>query len=232
MIKYLQLPFYFDVKRLQHDVSLLDALQWKLHYQKLHYQGEWSGIPLRSVNGNEKDLIVSPLENQEYKDTSFLQQGSYLQELLYAFKCPLKTVRLLKLNAGAIIKEHTDAELFFEKGEARIHIPIVTDDAVEFYTDTERIFMRAGECWYVNFNLPHSIINNSQVNRIHLVIDVVVNDWIKDIFTGPAVINKKEVAEKDPYDDAVKKEMIKRFRAMNTVKSNELADDLEKKLHS
>jgi len=232
MIKYLRLPFSFDTERLQADVQLLDSLQWKSHYQVLHYEGEWSGIPLRSIDGDAGSLYISAQENPIYKDTVFLQKTNYLKEVLQHFQCPLKAVRLLKLNAGAVIKEHRDAELYFEKGEARIHIPIITDDAVGFYTGNERLFMREGECWYVNFNLPHRITNNSSINRIHLVIDADVNDWLTAVFNHKDIAIKKEIANDDGYDDATKREIIKRFREMNTAKGNELADNLEKQLNS
>lgn len=232
MIKYLQLPFYFDTTLLQKDVEALDSTNWKLHYQKLHYDGEWSGIPLRSVMGKADNLIISPLDNSEYADTIFLDYCHYIKQVLNNFKCPLMAVRLLKLNAGAVIKEHTDAELCFEKGEIRIHIPVVTDEKVEFYLDSERVSPKEGECWYMNFNLPHSINNFSNVNRIHLVIDAKVNDWVKELFTSDKVVVKKEIAEKDLISDEVKKQMIANYRQMNTEKANELADTLEKELNT
>ena len=230
MIKYLQLPFYFDATLLKKDVESLNSTNWKLHYQTLHYDGEWSGIPLRSVMGKADDLIISPLNDSEYADTIFLDRCPYIKQILSNFKCPLMAVRLLKLNAGAIIKEHTDAELCFEKGEVRIHIPVVTDEKVEFYLDGERVTPKEGECWYMNFNLPHSINNFSNINRIHLVIDAKVNDWIKELFASDDVVVKKEIAEKDLINDEVKKQMIENYRKMNTEKANELADKLQEEL--
>jgi hypothetical protein len=130
-----------------------------------------------------------------------------------------------------MIKEHTDAELYYEKGQVRIHIPVITHDAVEFYLDKERMVLREGECWYMNFNLPHSIHNKSNINRIHLVIDAQVNDWVKTVFTSPGIVIKKEIEDvTDIYDAATKKMMIERFREMNTDTSNKLADELEKEL--
>ena len=133
IIKYLQLPFYFDVTLLKAEVATLDKTSWQLHYQKLHYEGEWTALPLRSVDGRADNVIISPLQGSQYQDTFFLNQCPYLQEVLAHFKCPLLAVRLLKLKAGAIIKEHKDAELYFEKEEIRMHIPVVTNDKVEFY---------------------------------------------------------------------------------------------------
>ena len=228
IIKYLQLPFQFDTALLQGDVRHLASRPWGLHYQKLHYEGEWSGIPLRSIEGKADNLYISCVENPEYRDTVFLEECPYLQKVLHTFQCPLLAVRLLRLNAGAVIKEHRDLELNFEKGEIRLHVPIITHDDVEFYLDNERVHLKEGECWYFNFNLPHSIINNSSIDRIHLVIDATVNDWVKDIFSDKAISIKKEIDDPANYiDPAIKKQMILRFREMNTETGNRLADELE-----
>ena len=228
ILKYLQLPFYFDVNRLQEEVNHLSGKTWQLHYQKMHYEGEWSAIPLRSVDGKADNIIISPIPGSEYKNTVFLNECPYIQEILKSLECPLLAVRLLKLNAGAVIKEHRDAELCFEKGEVRLHIPVITHEKVEFYLDKERIYLKEGECWYMNFNLPHSINNKSAVNRVHLVIDAKANDWVTTIFNRSDLPVKKETVEKDPYDIDTKRQMITRFREMNTDTTNQLADNLEK----
>jgi quercetin dioxygenase-like cupin family protein len=218
MIKYLQLPFYFDVKKMQEELLQLNKTAWQLHYQKLHYEGDWSAIPLRSVNGDAVNIFVSPEDNPEYKDTVFLDNSIYFKEILSAFKCPLLGVRLLKLNAGAVIKEHKDAELCYEMGE-------ITNDEVEFYLDKERINLKEGECWYMNFNLPHAVNNKSSVDRIHLVIDAVVDDWVKELFSQPA-INKKEM-EEPGLSSETKQQVIATLREMNTETATRMADEME-----
>lgn len=225
IIKYLQLPFQFDAMRLHDEVAALEKQHWQLHYQKLHYEGEWSALPLRSTEGRSDDVIISPVSGTRYADTVFLQRSPYLQEVLSVFQCPLLAVRLLKLGAGAVIKEHRDADLNFEQGEVRIHIPVITNDEVEFYIDKERIFMREGECWYMNVNLPHNISNNSQSDRIHLVIDATVNDWVKALFAQPHA-NKKIIPEPS-LPDKVKQQMIAQLRLMNTDTANQIADEME-----
>ena len=225
MLKYCQLPFLFNTSLLQEEVNHLSNTNWKMHYQTLHYEGEWSAIPLRSTGGNADNIIISPTNDTPYQDTVFLNSCPYIKTVLQTFQCQLQAVRLLKLNAGAIIKEHRDADLSFEKGEIRLHIPVITHEDVEFYLDKERIQVKEGECWYMNFNLPHNINNKSHVNRIHLVIDAEVNDWVKDLFAQP-LKNKKEI--EDPGHDIHTKQMIiENLRKMNTETSNRLADEME-----
>lgn len=231
IIKYLQLPFFFDAGLLQKEVDALSAQTWLPHYQVKHYEGEWAAIPLRSIGGKTDDIIISPSENPDYRDTLFLDKSPYLKAVLQNFKCPLQAVRLLKLNAGSHIKEHRDAELNFERGEIRLHIPVRTHADVDFFLDKERLTLQEGECWYMNFNLPHAINNNSPINRVHLVIDAVVNDWVKAIFNSTELLIKKEIEDLSGLLDAATKwKMIVQFREMNTAVSHQIADQLEKEL--
>ncbi len=225
MIKYLQLPFHFDVQKMQEELQRMDSKAWKPHYQKLHYEGDWTALPLRSVNGDAGNIFVSPENNPEYKDTVFLANSVYFREVLSSFECPLLSVRLLKLNAGAVIKEHKDAEMCYEMGEIRMHIPVVTNHEVEFYLDKERMNLKEGECWYMNFNLPHSVNNKGQTARIHLVVDAAVNDWVKELFSHPGK-NKKEM-EEPGYDRDTKQKIIARLRELNTETANRLANEME-----
>lgn len=233
IVKYLKLPFHFDAGLMRQEVDALTELQWLPHYQVKHYEGAWSAIPLRSIGGKADDVIISPSDNRDYRDTVFLNNSPYLQKVLQNFQCPLQAVRLLKLNAGSIIKEHRDTELNFENGEIRLHIPVCTHPEVEFFLEKERLNLQEGECWYMNFNLLHSIKNNSPVNRVHLVIDAVVNDWVTALFNSPDIVVKKETTDlSKEYSTETKKQMIHCFREMNTALSNKMADDLEKEMSS
>jgi hypothetical protein len=231
MLKYLQLPFHFDAAKMHQEILHMNTAGWQEHYQKLHYEGEWTALSLRSTTGAAGNIIISPEENATYRDTELLAQSPYLKEVLQTFKCPLMAVRLLKLNAGALIKAHRDADLCYEKGEIRLHIPIITHPDVEFYLENESMQMKEGECWYLNFNLMHQIHNKSAVNRIHLVIDAKVNAWVRSVFESADILIKKEIEDiPTTHDEATTKQMILLLREMNTETSNKLADGLEKEL--
>jgi quercetin dioxygenase-like cupin family protein len=225
VIKYIRLPFQFDVARLQQETKTITQQHWQLHYQTKHYTGGWTVLPLRSINGNLDNIFVSPLETDVYKNTALLEQSTYLKEVLSTFKCDLLAVRLMKLEPGAQIKEHRDADLAFEKGEIRLHIPITTHPLVDFFLDQERMPLNEGECWYMNFNLPHALHNQSNVDRIHLVIDAVVNEWVNNLFSTAGLL-RKETSDID-FDIATKREIIARLREMNTDTGNKLAEEME-----
>lgn len=59
---------------------------------------------------------------------------------------------------------------------------MVTSPEVEFYVAGQRVVLSGGEAWYIDFNLPHRLYNGGSADRIHLVIDCVVNDWMRSLF--------------------------------------------------
>lgn len=227
MIKYLQLPFEFDVPKLKAAVLALNEAPWQLHFQVKHYDGNWCAIPLRSISGNANNGFISPTEKNEYADTMFLKQSPYLQFVLDQFKCNLLSVRLLKLGAGALIHEHKDGGLCVEEGLLRLHIPIFTNRDVTFLLDGEPLFLDEGTCWYCNFNLPHSLHNKSSEDRIHLVIDAEVNEWVKEQFSSNLVINKKEEAVAPMHTKEELLQIIYHLKAQNTQVALQLALQME-----
>jgi hypothetical protein len=182
MLTSLQLPFSFDPDRLKADVDALLPEDWVPHFNTSYYEGDWSGVALRSVGGVARQLYPDPTAQDGYADTDILARCPYLQEVLTTFACPLESVRLLRLAARSHIREHRDYRLGYEDGEVRLHIPVHTNPDVAFFLNGTRLNMREGECWYLNLNLPHRVENQSDIDRIHLVIDCVVNDWMRDLF--------------------------------------------------
>jgi hypothetical protein len=218
--------FQADVMR--QEVNSLSA-EWMLHYQKRDYEGDWSALPLRSINGSLTNLFADNNTNQQFADTPLMSLCPTIKNAVDTLQCPKIAVRLLNLKPGSVIKEHTDKDFNFEQGEARIHIPIATNDEVGFYLDDERMVLKEGECWYMNFNLKHRIANNGTTDRIHLVVDCIVNDWMMDIFNDGGAV-KSTVQEEDKFSRADKRAMIENFRAMNTPVSLQMAEEMERGL--
>lgn len=183
-MRCLQLPFSFDPVRLRGDLALVAADEWIPHINRNHYDGRWSGAALRSLGGSATDLVPEARGGAVFQDTALLARCAYFREVLATLRCPLLSVRLLRLHAGSSIAEHVDHALDFDDGEVRLHVPIVTSDEVKFFLDGARLAMAPGECWYTNVNLPHSVENRGVIDRIHLVIDCQVDAWLRDVFAS------------------------------------------------
>jgi hypothetical protein len=191
-----KLPFGFDPKRLKQALNQISPGEWTPHFNTGYYEGEWSGVALRSVGGAANALYPDPAAQNAFVDTPMLARCDYIQDVLASFNCETESVRLLKLSAGSRIREHKDHKMSFEDGVIRLHIPIVTDPRVEFFVNNHRLVMSEGECWYVNFNLPHRVYNASDTDRVHLVIDCVVNDWLRSVIPiGEARIENLPAAQ-------------------------------------
>lgn len=176
----LRLPLRFDAAKICGDVEKLDAIEWVHHYVKQNYLGTWSVIPLRApaTASHPVMMIYADPTSDSYVDTSFLDHVPSIRDALAIFQCQLRSVRLMKLTAGSMIKEHSDMQLSAEDGCARLHIPIRTNADVNFMLNGSRVVMEEGECWYLRLSDPHSVVNGGTSDRIHLVVDAVIDDWL------------------------------------------------------
>jgi mannose-6-phosphate isomerase-like protein (cupin superfamily) len=178
MIHAAKLPLQFDAEGLKADLAGIGHDEWIAHFNKPCFEGNWSGVALRAAEGARKGIFPN-LAARVHADTEIVARCPHLREVIAAFQCPLKSVRLLRLTAGSGIREHRDDGLGFEGGEVRIHVPVVTNPRVEFFLDGRRVVMNEGECWYLDLSLPHRVENRGTTDRIHLVIDCTLNDWLR-----------------------------------------------------
>ncbi len=229
VIRYIRFPFTFSSQLLQQEFSRLSH-QWIRHYNVAHYEGDWSALPLRSLGGSLTDLLPEAREEKTFEDTVLMDACPYMREVIDSFGCEVMGVRLLKLAPGALIREHRDAELSFEHGEARIHVPILTNELVEFYIDGERVVMEEGSCWYMNFNLPHRINNGGDTDRVHLVMDLKVNNTLQKRFDAVADEQKKMTNVPDTFSRVEKENMIASLRMLDTTTAVEMANRMEAEL--
>ena len=180
----LRLPLDFAPDRLAADMARIAGSGWIAHFVTQNYEGEWSVIPLRGPAGETHPVrMIHPDPScTEFADTPMLDDAPYLRDVLAAFACPLQAVRLMRLAPGSTIKEHRDHELSFEEGTVRIHIPVVTNDAVDFRLNGERCVMPAGSSWYLRLSDPHKVANCGATERVHMVIDATVDGWVEALF--------------------------------------------------
>lgn len=88
----------------------------------------------------------------------------------------LATAMLINLPAKKQISRHIDSAKFF-KAIHRIHIPIVTAPECVFEINGEIKNIKEGEVVEIdNDNKYHSVQNNSDIDRIHLLVDWLDKD--------------------------------------------------------
>lgn len=187
VITFAKVTCAIQLTALQADVdSLLPGAvennSWVDHVNKNDYRGGWDVLPLRC---QRQHLGSHPIlqgfaiaDGEDWENLPIMARCPAIQNLLDQLQCPIKAARLMRLKAGAEIKPHRDQQLSIEFGEARLHVPIHTSDAVSFLVNNQKIPMRAGELWYFNADQTHEVYNRGSEDRINLVIDCVVNEWL------------------------------------------------------
>jgi hypothetical protein len=214
-----------DTALLSRDLSVCENEKWKDHFNTRDYSGDWNSIALYSATGGQNDILTESASG--FKPTKLLAGSPYFSEVLDGFKFEKESVRLLRLAPGSIIHEHRDLKLAYEHGIFRLHIPLRTSEDIDFIVGGERIEMKAGECWYANFDLPHSVRNDSGQERIHLVIDGKRNLWTDELFRSAGYdFEAEEKQKRSQYDAHTIGQMIEGLKNMKTETAMKMVADL------
>jgi hypothetical protein len=184
----LRLPMRFDVDRLASDLGRLAGGEWIRHFVTQNYEGDWSVIPLRADARatHPVKMIYSDPTATEFVDTPMLTASPCFREVLAALQSEVQAVRLMRLTPGSVIKEHNDGDLDADRGTARLHLPITSNPGVLFELNRRAVAMQPGELWYLRLSDPHRVFNRGDADRVHMVIDVIVNEWLSDLLARAA----------------------------------------------
>jgi hypothetical protein len=189
-------PMKFDVDKLRKEYDQIKNENWLGHYDPT-LSREWKAILLVSLDGKavDEESQRGSFEMDRMKRTDIVRKLPYFEEILDNFKCPHGRIRILKLSPGAGINLHRDIRheaANLALGKVRLHIPIYTNDDVTFFVDGEKIKMLPGNLYYVNFSKKHYVRNDGTEDRIHLVLDLDVNDWLMYFFPKLSMFEKIE----------------------------------------
>jgi hypothetical protein len=84
----------------------------------------------------------------------------------------LGRVLITRLAPGKTIRPHADLIGEYAHFYTRFHVPIMSKPGVLFRAGDETVNMAPGEIWWFNGHLEHEVINNSDADRINLIIDI------------------------------------------------------------
>lgn len=134
-------------------------------------QKDSNTIPIYNLPDEQNNVFNIRIENEKmlslFKDE--LQECYSLIDTVYINHEP-KRVMLVNLPARKNVETHIDSAYHLENIH-RIHLPIITNDDVVFKVSNNIVPMRSGSLIEINNNVEHGVENNSDMNRIHLIID-------------------------------------------------------------
>jgi hypothetical protein len=217
----LRLDRSYDPVRLRKDLDAAVAAGEFILNRPTYHDGGWRALALVALNGGtDAKALRWAGERANYEKTPILAKCPYFEEIIDGFECPVQRVRLLRLEPGAKIHEHVDLGDGWAMRRVRLHIPIVTHEKVFFFVDGRRVMMNPGELWYCDFTRPHRVHNQSDIGRVHLVLDMTVDRWLRGVFPPePFVERIKGYRQRAAFEGRAKlKELGRRTGATQFVK--------------
>ena len=104
-----------------------------------------------------------------------------LDEVKSRFPCKFKMMTFYSILPGGVLHPHRDLSGASILNCMRFHIPLVTNELMDFRVSKKRVIMRPGELWALDTSYLHSVNNAGSADRIHIVMEVEMNDWVKEL---------------------------------------------------
>jgi hypothetical protein len=168
-VNFLKICENQDVSELKAKVAQLTENDWAQsdRHSQFDIHKETQSIQLLG-----DDMSHTPPQKTRYFDLLAADVAPIIERLKGHFGREGVFIRVLiaRLNAQSEIKPHVD------KGYSlincnRIHIPLFTNDQVQFSVGGESRILSEGEVWEINNADVHAVINASDSPRVHLIID-------------------------------------------------------------
>ena len=200
VLKEVDIEPYTDYDALKSAANFLDGMQFSKVKTRYTKGTDWTALSLRGYSDDclnilKPGVLKSGVDESAKLQDTFLRKENALKpvnEILKRIPADFERVRFMSLKAGTIIGKHTDKidkDIGLEIGKIiRLHIPIRTHSKVEFSVWDKRnkitFLMVEGKYYYTDVTKPHSVENNSKIDRIHLVVDCYCNAILKGLVLG------------------------------------------------
>jgi len=173
-----QLPHVWDTNCFTQYVKAITEEEWniwsfrqskfKTHQHTRTIKVQW--IPL-SVEFFDESKIE---KNEPYYSQFKLYLNTVFNFLEDYYEGKIYKVIITELKPRAVIPPHSDKNFSLEVPH-RIHIPVITNKDVIFSCGDMVLNMVPGHLYEINNQCKHSVENNSDECRVHVIVDVIEN---------------------------------------------------------
>ncbi len=158
-----QNEWFIDTSRQETYLSHKDTLMYQLQFMDYDWYPELP-VDTHTVNSFKTDVAQS-------------QYNYIVRSMESAFDGKVVRSELVVLKANKKVSPHVDGGQMLNISR-RCHIPIFTNDNVFFTVFKNRVNMKPGICYEINNGMPHSVENNSDLDRVHLILDILPNEYM------------------------------------------------------
>jgi hypothetical protein len=160
-----------------YDEWLLDTSRQALYathentfmYELIWFDHNWvPGSPVRLRQTNKLTGKASEELNNIFSKLSQTVDG----QIVHA--------EIVSMSANSRIRTHRDLgdALYLAR---RFHVPIKTNSKIFFTVEDEKFFLEEGKIYELNNSKYHGVRNESDEARIHLLVDVMPNEYFEGI---------------------------------------------------
>jgi hypothetical protein len=176
----LRMPHRVDVARLQADFEAVRRDFRPNTQDGPHHNGKWKRLGLISPDGDPFQAYLRA--GQTHRPTPVLDHMPYVRELIGEMGFPVRSAFISVMDPGARVRWHRDLSHSIDLKTVRLHLPIVTHETSIIRLGHETGHWRAGEMWYGDFSFPHSVRNDWDQPRVHIIFDVHATDEVRAAF--------------------------------------------------
>jgi hypothetical protein len=113
--------------------------------------------------------------------TEHYSKFSAIDDVVSRFPCKFKMMTFYSILPGGKLHPHRDLSGASILNCMRFHIPLVTNELMDFRVSKKRVIMKPGELWALDTSYLHSVNNAGSADRIHIVMEVEMNDWVREL---------------------------------------------------
>lgn len=161
---------YFNTEKIRNKIDLATEEMWNAwDYRQTNFStphGVTKTLPILF----EEDMSMIPKKAMFYD--YFEKEKEEIEEFFKMHYSEGRLIRMMIVNlpAGKSIIPHTDTAPGLINCH-RHHIPVYTNEKVIFKVNDKPKHMQINEVWEIENSLKHSVTNNSEYDRIHIIAD-------------------------------------------------------------
>lgn len=162
---------HFDEARSIFERVVVDQPWNSINKDFQKYQSTWKAVTFR-LSGRDDQLLMD--------------QYPAMQKVIEYFRCPVRTVAYYRAEPGLRLHAHIDMSGHLGFNRLRFHVPVKTNPrAIMLMGGQRRPFhLGEGQLWALDTSHLHAVENNGDSERVHLMIEVEVNDWVWRLLPG------------------------------------------------
>jgi hypothetical protein len=213
-----RLPCSVDLSELQADLDRVERSYPSSTQDGPHHNGRWKRLGLVSPDGDPYQAFEK--RGQQRRPTPVLDLMPSVRRLMDDMAVPVRGAFISVMEPGARVRWHRDASHSIDLQTVRLHMPVVTAPSSTIRICHETAHWPAGQLWYADFSFPHSVQNDWNRPRVHLIFDLRVTDEVRALFsteyraaTQTRSVVRKAVARMFDFSERLHPEGRKAIRA-------------------